>query len=145
MVGLTILMASSKMFDNFFWVFNFNRFIYNSRLVLPIHDWVGPQHYYRGKEGLLKAGEREVLCTSVPWRTLSPPPRTFRGRNILSGAAARQIFCTQPKIVARPPDFEKNYWTCIFEGYLSTNPILSALHFQGLKSNIYVHFHWVNM
>ena len=27
--------------------------------------------------------------------------------------------------------------------YLSTNPILSALHLQGVIPNIYVHFHWV--
>jgi hypothetical protein len=33
---------------------------------------------------------------------------------------------------------------CILEGRLTTNPILSALHIQGLKSNIYVHFQLVN-
>ena len=31
----------------------------------------------------------------------------------------------------------------ILEGRLTTNPILSALHRQGLKSNIYVHFQLV--
>ena len=29
-------------------------------------------------------------------------------------------------------------------GHLSTTPILNALHLQGPRSNIYVHFHWVN-
>ena len=33
---------------------------------------------------------------------------------------------------------------CILEGRLTTNPILSALHIQGLKPNIYVHFQLVN-
>ncbi len=43
---------------------------------------------------------------------------------------------------ACPP--EKNHCPCIFEGHLSTNPILSAMHLQGPKSNLYLHFHWVN-
>ena len=30
---------------------------------------------------------------------------------------------------------------CILEGHLSTNPILSAVRFQGPKINTYVHFH----
>ena len=32
----------------------------------------------------------------------------------------------------------------ILEGHLSTNLKLSALHFQGPNSNIYLHFHWIN-
>ena len=43
-----------------------------------------------------------------------------------------------------PAQFWKNHCHCILEGHLSTNPMLSALHLQGPKSNIYVHFHWVN-
>ena len=39
------------------------------------------------------------------------PLRTFRGRNIRAGVATPPkilIFCTQPKIVAFPPDFKKS-------------------------------------
>ena len=43
-----------------------------------------------------------------------------------------------------PARFRKNHYPCILEGHLTTNPILSALHFQGPESNIYVHFHWVD-
>ena len=47
---------------------------------------------------------------------------------------------TRPKIAARPPDFKKNHCSCILEGHLPTNPILSALYPQGPNFNIYVHF-----
>ena len=82
-------------------------------------------------------------------RTLSSSPRTFWGRKIRAGAAALQkilILCTRPKtaIPACPPDFKKNPCPCILEGHLLTNPILSALHLQDPKSNIYVHCRWVN-
>jgi hypothetical protein len=39
-----------------------------------------------------------------------------------------------------PPTFKKIFAPCIFEGHFFTNPILSAFHFQGSKSNIYIHF-----
>jgi hypothetical protein len=42
------------------------------------------------------------------------------------------------------PKTIKKHCSCILEGCLTTNPILSALHLQGLKSIIYVHFHLVN-
>ena len=38
----------------------------------------------------------------------------------------------------------KYHCPCILEGHLSTSPILSALRLQSPKSNIYVHFNWVN-
>ena len=38
-----------------------------------------------------------------------------------------------------PSNFEKKkHCLCIFEGHLTTNPILSVFHLQGLKSNIYI-------
>ena len=52
-----------------------------------------------------------------------------------------KIFWARQKNVACPSDFEKIHCPCILEGHLLTNPILSALHLQGPKSNIYVHFH----
>ena len=38
----------------------------------------------------------------------------------------------------------KNIALAFFSGHLITNPILSALHLQGVKSNIYVQFQLVN-
>ena len=46
-----------------------------------------------------------------------------------------------------PPRLNYYYYfkyPCILEGHLSTNPILSALHLWGPKSNIYVHFPLIN-
>ena len=48
------------------------------------------------------------------------------------------------KLLSAPPDFQKNHCPSILEGHFSTNLMLSAFHLQGPKSNIYVHFHWVN-
>ena len=42
-----------------------------------------------------------------------------------------------------PARLSKNHCPCILKGHISTNSILSSLHLQGPKSNIYVHFHWV--
>ena len=53
-------------------------------------------------------------------------------------------FKTPPKTSARNTQLRKNHCSCILEGHLSTNPTLGTLHLQGPKSNIYVHFHWVN-
>jgi hypothetical protein len=70
------------------------------------------------------------------------PLQTFRGKNIRIGVAARlenQDFLDLTQIVGRPPtQLQKNYCPCILEGHLSTNPILSAIHIQGLESKIYV-------
>ena len=38
----------------------------------------------------------------------------------------------------------RKHCTCILEGHLSIDPILSALHLQGLESDLYVYFHLVN-
>ena len=80
-----------------------------------------------------------------------PPPRTYRGCQIRAGqpsckhfAPAQDFFKYDRKLLPTPPNFEKKHCSCIFEGHLTTNPILSALHLQGFKSNIYVHFHPVN-
>jgi hypothetical protein len=49
------------------------------------------------------------------------------------------------KNVAGPTQLQKKHCSCILEGRLTTNPIiLSPVHLQGLKSNIYVHFQLVN-
>jgi hypothetical protein len=53
-------------------------------------------------------------------------------------------FSNLTEIVARPAQFQKKLDPCILEGRLTTNPILSALLLQVLKSNIYEHFHLVN-
>jgi hypothetical protein len=42
------------------------------------------------------------------------------------------------------PNFEKNVALAFFVGHLTTNPMLSVLRLQGLRSNIYVHFQLVN-
>jgi hypothetical protein len=79
------------------------------------------------------------------------PPTKYGGCQIRAGAALPQNFCprpgffqTRPKTAARPAQKRKKLCSCIPEGPLTTNPILSALHLQGLKSNIYVHFLQVN-
>ena len=83
-----------------------------------------------------------------------PPQQTFWGRNIRARPVAlpeNQDFVDPTKNYYPPAQLRKNHCPCILEGHLSTNPILSALHLQGPKSNIcsniyiiYVHFHWVN-
>ena len=65
---------------------------------------------------------------------------------IRGGEAARpeipDFFEPDRKLLpVHPPDFKKHHCPFILEGHLSTNPIWSALHLQGPKSNIYVHFH----
>ena len=69
------------------------------------------------------------------------PPRYelfgFRGEvDAGRGSPQKEKFC-----LPTSPHFKKNHYPCIFEGHLSKNLMLSALHLQGQKSNIYVHFH----
>ena len=91
------------------------------------------------------------------WRTcygvtvVKGPPTKYSGCQIGAGAALPcnffphpGLFWTRLKIVARPAQLRKKQCPCILEGGLTTNSILSALHLQGLKSNIHVHFHLVN-
>ena len=54
------------------------------------------------------------------------------------------IFLNPPENSCPPCPLRKKHCSCILEGRLTTNPILSAFHLQGLKSNIYVHFHLIN-
>ena len=49
-----------------------------------------------------------------------------------------KIFWTRPKTSAPLARLPKNHRPCSFEGHFSTNPILSAFHLQGAKSNIYI-------
>ena len=53
------------------------------------------------------------------------------------------IFEPDQKLLPALPNFVK-ICLCILEGRLTINPISSALHLQGLKSNTYVHFQLVN-
>ena len=78
-------------------------------------------------------------------------PHELIGMSDPGGAALPRNFCPardflRParKQLPAPPKNKKNIVSCILEGRLTTNPILSALHLQSLKSNIYVHFHQVN-
>ena len=69
--------------------------------------------------------------SAYAWRqTLSTPLRTLGGVRSERGQPSQE-FLIQPEIDARPPDFEKTSCSCILEGQLPTNPILSALHPQG--------------
>jgi hypothetical protein len=75
-------------------------------------------------------------------QTLSSPPTNYGGGGcqIHVGATLLGIFWNWPKTTARPAQLRKKYYPCILEGRLTTNHILSALHLQGLQSNIYLHF-----
>jgi hypothetical protein len=77
-------------------------------------------------------------------RTLSPTLTNYGVYHIRVGAGLPGNFWTQPKTHAHPVQHQKKYCPCILKGCLIKNLILSALHLQGLKSNIYVHFHFVN-
>ena len=67
------------------------------------------------------------------------PPSIYAACQIRAGASFLENFQpTENCYLTRP--FKKKHCPCILEGHLTTNPILSALHLQGLKSNIYVHF-----
>ena len=77
-------------------------------------------------------------------RTLSPPLWAMEGVKSRRGQPSREVFEPDRKLLPAPPNTRKNHCPCILEGHLATNPILSALRLQGLKSNIYVHFHLVN-
>ena len=68
-------------------------------------------------------------------------PRTNyprRGGGVCSdlGQPSREIYEPNQKLLRAPPNFKKIHCLCILECHLSVNPILSALHLQGLKSNI---------
>ncbi len=71
-------------------------------------------------------------------------PYELWGVSDLSGGSLPWKILTQLKTDAQSAQLQKEHCPCILEGRLATNPILSALHLQGLKSNIYVHFQVVN-
>ena len=72
------------------------------------------------------------------------PPTNFSGEEYLSRGNRPLDFMDLTKNYCPSAWLWKNHCPCIFEGHISTNPILSALHLQGPKSKIYVHFHWVS-
>ena len=58
-----------------------------------------------------------------------------------------KLFRSRPKIVAHSVRLWKIKIAIAFSSWrpcFSIEPISSALHLQGLESNMYVHFHWVN-
>jgi hypothetical protein len=84
-------------------------------------------------------GSREYLMADI-----KPPPTSFsREVEIWAGAPPRKkskfLGPDQKLRHARPTS--KSHCPYNLEGHLSTNPISSALHLQGPKSDIYVHFH----
>jgi hypothetical protein len=88
---------------------------------------------------------KRLPITNTLRQTLRPSLRTLGGVRSERGQPSRKIFAPaqdffEPdrKIVARPAQLRKKHCPCILEGRLTTNPILSALHLQGLKFNIYV-------
>ena len=84
---------------------------------------------------------------NVIWKMIFYPLRAFGGGIFGQGQLPHKetmIFWTHLETSTRFACFQKNHCPCILEGHFSTNPILSAFHLPGPKSNIYVHFHWVN-
>jgi hypothetical protein len=81
---------------------------------------------------------------------IKSPYTNYRGCQIQAGATLPGSFWTRPKTTSCPAQLRKKHCPCILEGRLITNPILSALHLQGLKPHIYIyiyiymHFHLVN-
>jgi hypothetical protein len=87
------------------------------------------------------------ICEGI-WNMFNLLLRAFRGTWVGVGAATPrkkiEIFWTRPKIIACLAWFWRKHCTCILEGHLLTYPILSALHLQGLESNLYVYFYLIN-
>ena len=86
----------------------------------------------------------ESLCTWV--RAYIKDPTTNFGGCVRSGEGkpSRSIFHPDPNLLPAPPDFGKNIALAFLKAALTKNLILSALHLQGPKSNIYVHVRWIN-
>ena len=123
-----------------------------------------------GEFGAKRAGLRSITATIPPmlsaalrFRSESPFPTTVVGQTLRppyelwgvsdpGGGSPPAKFLPPPEIFLNPtenccpprPTSKKKHCPCILEGRLTRNPILSALHLQGLKFNIYVHFHLVN-
>ena len=77
----------------------------------------------------------------------SPPPGTFWGRNIRAGTAARlenKDFMDLTGNCCPPARLRKTIAFAFLKATYPQIPILSALHLQEPKSNIYLHFHWVS-
>jgi len=82
--------------------------------------------------------------TNALWGTLTFPQEIFVGDRFGQGQLPVKIIQKNLNLTENyspPVRIQKNHRLCILEGNCSTNPILSALHLQGSKSNIYVHFH----
>ena len=90
-------------------------------------------------ENELRLDKVALLCTSEICAVLDT-----QGLGVVRSGWSSRNFWTRPKTAAHPAQLRKKHCPCIFENHLTTNPMLSALHLQSLKSNIYGHFHWVN-
>ena len=73
------------------------------------------------------------------------PPTNFQGVRSGQGAALPTKFLPPPRFYSNLPENRcpsrlktKKNCSCILKSRLTTNPILSALHLQGLKANIYI-------
>ena len=93
--------------------------------------------------GPLRDLERSV-SSCVQCNTQSPygrtsPSRTFRSVRIGQGQSPVlkiNFFGTGPK-TARPPDLKKTHCSCILEGHLPAESIMSALHLK-VQNPIYM-------
>jgi hypothetical protein len=85
------------------------------------------------------------LVVGKNWGTLKSP-HELSGCQIRAGGSPPREVSAPARIFSNPPENRcpsrpkkiKINCSCILEGCLTTNPILSALHLQGLKSNIYI-------
>jgi hypothetical protein len=83
-----------------------------------------------------------AIFKKLTWAGIKHPLTNFWGVRFGLGNPLG-IFEPNRNMLPAPPNFEKKYCPCILEGCLATYPMLNALHLQGLKSNIYVHFQLV--
>jgi hypothetical protein len=91
------------------------------------HNWLA-----RGHRGM-----------HAPWQCLAhftpPPPRVTN--NVVTRWRSEHCAMSLTPDVGTLQRWNTNVCG---HGHLTTNPILSAIHLQGLKSNIYVHFQLLN-
>ena len=76
-----------------------------------------------------------IIFKKLIWVDVKYPLTNFQGDKSGLGKPSKLFFETGHNMLPIPP---KKHCPFILEGPLTTNPILSALHLQGLKSNIYI-------
>ena len=121
---------------------------------ISLKSWTSPRYFSNSTSSSITRGQfcpfigwvllqkkslRQLFHSYVPcmatshrptyiWADVKHPLTNFRGCHVRDGATLQRNFRTWPKIVA----------LAFLKGRLTTNPILSALHLQDLKSNIYM-------